>query len=170
MPNSSLILVMGVSGSGKSTLGKGLAETLEYTFLDADSYHDEHAITMMRRGLPLTENERAPWMLRITSDLKEKQKLGGGIVLAISGLKKRHRQQLRAVNSCALTFVLNVEKQVLCTRLAQRQSHFFSPLLLDSQLAAQEPAGGEPNTFELDGTENIDMLIARCKKVINEIE
>lgn len=168
MPSGSPVFVMGVSGSGKSTLGEKLANELGYVFLDADSYHDASAIDMMRRGVPLTDKERTPWMARIIADLHAKQRAGDNIVLAISGLKRTHRQQLLSVNESAIAFVLEVEKSVLRERLDQRQSHFFSPELLDSQLAAQESVYNETNTFVLDGHATIEALLAACQKEINE--
>jgi gluconate kinase len=57
-----LLVVMGVSGSGKTTTGQALAQRLNWTFLDADTFHPPANIAKMSAGQPLDDVDRAPWL------------------------------------------------------------------------------------------------------------
>jgi Gluconate kinase len=89
-----IVLIMGVSGSGKSTIGRRLADALEWTFVDADSFHSHSNIEKMRAGTPLSEYDRGPWLqaLRTAIDrwIGEKQ----NVVLACSALTAASRRIL----------------------------------------------------------------------------
>ena len=63
------VVVMGVSGSGKSTFGRVLAHELRATFLDADDFHPSENVARMRRGIALTDAERAPWLAALAARL-----------------------------------------------------------------------------------------------------
>jgi gluconokinase len=58
--NLKFFIVMGVSGSGKTSVGKALAAKLGWDFFDADDFHPPDNITKMARGLPLSDDDRAP--------------------------------------------------------------------------------------------------------------
>ena len=53
---------MGVAGSGKSVVGRGIAAALARPFIDADDLHPGTNIDKMRRGEPLDDIDRAPWL------------------------------------------------------------------------------------------------------------
>ena len=57
-----IAVLMGVTGSGKTTVGKLLANELGWKFYDADDYHPAANIEKMRRGIPLTDEDRKPWL------------------------------------------------------------------------------------------------------------
>ncbi|TFY82431.1 hypothetical protein EWM64_g1580 [Hericium alpestre] len=90
-------MIVGVSGSGKSTLGQALAASLSLPFLDGDDLHPLSNIEKMSRGEPLTDADRAPWLVHIreegSSTVREKQT--AGVVVACSALKRRYRDVLR---------------------------------------------------------------------------
>ena len=60
---------MGVSGSGKTTIGRLLAERTGWTFHDADDYHGVDGIAKMRAGIPLTDEDRIPWLETLRRDV-----------------------------------------------------------------------------------------------------
>ncbi len=62
---SLVVLIMGVSGSGKTTIGLKLAAALGWSFRDADDFHSPANIAKMSAGLPLTDEDRAPWLAAI---------------------------------------------------------------------------------------------------------
>ena len=57
-----VVIVMGVSGSGKSTVGGLLASRLHWEFEDADWFHPASNIEKMHQGIPLTDEDRGPWL------------------------------------------------------------------------------------------------------------
>ncbi len=134
-----LFIVMGVSGSGKSSLAKEMADELSLTFLDADDFHSEQAKKHMANNKPLTDEMRAPWLAAIIAHLNSLYQQGKSVALAYSGLKSAHRQLFRELSFVCHFFYLDGDKAVISKRISQRESHFFSAKLLDSQFAAMEP-------------------------------
>jgi len=135
----SLFIVMGVSGTGKSSLAKQMADELSITFVDADDFHSVQAKKQMATNKPLTDAMRAPWLATIITHLNSLHQQGKSVVLAYSGLKSAHRALFRELSFCCQFFYLNGDKAVIAKRISQRESHFFSAELLDSQFEAMEP-------------------------------
>lgn len=142
----SVIVIMGVSGSGKSTIGHMLAEVMECSFLDADDFHPTSNKEKMHKGIPLSEEDRIPWLETLRDTLRERLLDGKNVVLGCSALQKHYREILRSADpnyrsgsfSSSVKFVLlNVEAKVLAARLQTRAAegkHFMPPSLLQSQL------------------------------------
>eukprot|EP00850_Spirogloea_muscicola_P000354 SM000001S04756 [mRNA] locus=s1:2006109:2009344:+ [translate_table: standard] len=85
------VVVMGVSGAGKSSVGRLLADELGCTFLDADDFHSNESRAKMRGGIPLTEDDRAPWLRRLAEQLASHVAHGRSVVLACSALQRSYR-------------------------------------------------------------------------------
>ena len=66
------VVVMGVSGSGKSTVAEGIAERLGWTFAEADEFHPQENIDKMTRGIPLDDEDRAPWLRDLAAWMAER--------------------------------------------------------------------------------------------------
>ena len=130
--NKKVIVVAGVSGSGKSTIGKLLAERLDIPYEDADDYHPQTNIDKMAAGKPLDDSDRKPWLDTLAAKL-EKWSRGKGAVLACSALKEQYRQVLSQHTQPTWVF-LEGSQELLQSRLGARKNHFFSSLLLQSQL------------------------------------
>lgn len=129
---------MGVSGSGKTVVGTRLAEKLSYEFLDADNFHPPANIEKMKHGIPLTDEDRFPWLQNLHGELNSRLTQGKSVILACSALKETYRTIL-AENLSRVRFVyLHVDKATLTERLQKRAGHFFPKELLESQLAALE--------------------------------
>src|SRR4051794_7670812 len=88
------IVLVGVAGSGKTTVGRALAAALGTRFVDADDLHTPANIAKMRAGVPLDEEDRAPWLERIRGILEESFASGEGLVIACSALRDRYRHAL----------------------------------------------------------------------------
>ena len=134
--NNMSFLIMGASGSGKSTIAAMLAESLGTTFLEADDFHSESNREKMARGIPLTEEDRAPWLASLTEKIKQLSPTP--FVLACSALKEVHRQILRRSCPELRIVLLQGSRKLLENRLTQRDNHFMPVSLLDSQLATLE--------------------------------
>ncbi|MFI8287876.1 gluconokinase, GntK/IdnK-type [Streptomyces sp. NPDC085614] len=147
-----LVLVVGVSGAGKSTVGRLLAERLGWTYRDADEFHSEANRTKMAAGHALTDSDRAPWLEAIGEWMDRAAAAGERAVVACSALKRPYRDTLLAGRADALLVYLHGTPDLLRSRLAARDGHFFPADLLDSQLAdLQEPQPDEhPLVVEID--------------------
>ncbi|WFC95992.1 hypothetical protein MBRA1_002648 [Malassezia brasiliensis] len=141
------VVVMGVSGAGKSTVGSELGEALHVPFLDADSLHSADAVHKLSTGVPLTDDDRWPWLRRVGAAAKERaaQSEQHMCIVACSALKRKYRDLLRATPDARVVFVyLRLAPAVLAERLAQRQGHFMKASMLQSQLdTLQEPHADE---------------------------
>jgi gluconokinase len=158
-----LVVVGGVSGSGKSTIGALLAQRLDVPFIDADSLHPEANVTKMAAGLPLTDMDRAPWLVRIGEVLSEHD--ASGLVLACSALKRSYRDTIRVVEPSTLFITLSGSRELIASRLAARTDHFMPASLLDSQLAAFEPLNDDEAGADVDVAANVDDIVAAAVRV-----
>ena len=135
------IVVMGVSGSGKSSVGARLSDRLGLPFHDADEFHPRANVDKMASGIPLTDDDRWPWLDAIGRALRDAE---GGIVVACSALRRAYRDRLRTTAGRPVVFVhLAGSRQTIGARLRTRTGHFMPPSLLDSQFAALEPPTDE---------------------------
>ena len=88
------MIVAGVSGSGKTTVGAMLAGRLGWRFADADDFHPAANIEKMRAGIPLTDEDRWPWLQAIAAWMDERIAAGESAVLGCSALKRSYRDLL----------------------------------------------------------------------------
>ncbi|XP_068634804.1 gluconokinase [Aristolochia californica] len=134
----SAIVIMGVSGSGKSTIGGMLAEVLACSFLDADDYHSQANKEKMSKGIPLSEEDRIPWLETLSDTIRSYLIVGKTVVLSCSALQKKYREILRAGDDGQVKFVcLQAPVEVIAARLERRAragNHFMPATLLQSQL------------------------------------
>jgi gluconokinase len=156
------IVMMGVSGCGKSTLGALLARRLDCAFLEGDAFHDEKAVTKMRSGQPLNDDDRWPWLDRLGLAIKETLASDVQVVAACSALRLRYRERLRAVIGGSVRFILlDASRDELLHRLRQRPDHYMPASLLDSQLATLERPADEEKVLRLDAVALPDELCDR---------
>ncbi len=142
-------VVMGVSGSGKTTLARALADAWGATFLDADDFHSDEAKASMARGEPLTDESREPWVARIAADLQRRVAGGARVTLAFSGLRRRHRDVLRAAELPLRFLYLRGEAALIGQRMRERDGHYMPVSLLDSQFATLEEPTAEEDAVVL---------------------
>jgi gluconokinase len=90
-----IVVLMGVTGSGKTTVGKVSANELGWKFYDAEDYHPAANIEKMRRGIPLTDEDRKPWLQTLAKLIDDARDRGENIVLACSALKHDYQENLR---------------------------------------------------------------------------
>jgi gluconokinase len=134
-----IVIVAGVSGSGKTTVGALLAGRLHWRFADGDTFHLAASIAKMHAGIPLTDEDRRPWLRAITKWMDERIAHGESAVVTCSALKRYARDALLAGRPEARMFFLSVDRVELARRLGLRHDHFFPERLLGTQLRALEP-------------------------------
>jgi carbohydrate kinase (thermoresistant glucokinase family) len=135
------IVVMGVAGAGKSTIGEALAERLGCAFRDADSFHPPANIAKMKSGMPLSDEDRWPWLQAIARWIDERRAAGQLGVVTCSALKRRYRDVLTGGQGDVRLVYLKGDMALIGARLGARQGHFMPPALLQSQFDALEEPG-----------------------------
>ena len=83
-----IIYIMGVSGSGKTTIGKKLAAKIGLPFFDGDDFHPPSNKEKMKRGIPLTDDDRKDWLIQMNNAAMDQAKLTGAVI-ACSALERK---------------------------------------------------------------------------------
>lgn len=133
-----ILIVAGVSGSGKTTVGALLAGRLRWPFADADTFHPDANVAKMRAGIPLTDEDRWPWLRAIADWMDARIAADQSAVITCSALKRSYRDLLLRERPEATMVFLETSRDELLRRLSARQGHFFPQRLLDSQLTEVE--------------------------------
>lgn len=141
----SVMVVMGVSGSGKSTIASMLAHRLDWSFEDADWFHPPANVEKMQGGVPLTDEDRWPWLRAIAAWIDETRAAGQHGVVACSALKRSYRDILVGGRSDVRIVYLKGERELIARRMAARSGHFMPAGLLDSQFQTLEEPGPDEN-------------------------
>src|SRR5437899_10615796 len=89
------VILMGVAASGKTAVGTRVAQKLDWIFLDADDFHPPANIEKMKHGIPLNDQDRAPWLQRLHDELQHQVAEGRSVILACSALKESYSKMLR---------------------------------------------------------------------------
>ena len=149
-----VIVVMGVSGSGKTAVGEALTARLGLTFADADDFHPAANVEKMRRGIPLTDQDRIPWIRALCRAVQEWSADRRDVVLACSALRKWYRDALRAAvgeGGCIRFVYLKGGYEEIDRRLRHRVGHFMPESLLKSQFdTLEEPDASEALVVRID--------------------
>jgi gluconokinase len=167
MPTSSVPLVVilfGVSGVGKTVVGSRLAGALGWTFYDADSFHSPDNIDRMRRGIPLTDGDRWPWLEQVRAKITRCLAAGQSAVVACSALKAAYRRYLGGDDRVMFVH-LQGDQELIGSRLGQRRDHYMDPQLLRSQFDSLEEPG--PGTLVVNVRASPDAIVETIR---NELD
>lgn len=116
----------------------------------------------MRKGIPLSEEDRIPWLETVCDTLRDYISRGETAILSCSALQKKYREILRTSDpeygprcyTSRMKFVcLQASADVIADRLKRRAmegKHFMPATLLQSQL----------DLLQIDETEGIIMVDA----------
>lgn len=140
-------VVMGVSGTGKTRIGTLLAGRIGGRFVEGDDLHSEADRAKMGAGIPLTDEDRAPWLDRVAAAL------AGGeppVAVACSALRRRYRDRLRATAPDTVFLHLAGDAGTIGARLGARRGHFMPASLLASQFEALEPPEPDERAVTVD--------------------
>jgi gluconokinase len=156
-------LIMGVMGAGKTTVGQLLAEHLHCTFRDADDYHSPSNRGKMASGIPLSDEDRKPWIFAVRAVIDTELAVGVDCVMACSALKEKYRRTLIQDRPEIKLIYLKGDKELIAGRVLGRGGHFVHPAILDSQFADLE----EPqNAVTVDITKTPEEIVHDIISVI----
>jgi gluconokinase len=162
-----ILVVMGVSSSGKTVTGKAIARRLHAPFLDGDDFHPAANKDKMRAGVPLTDDDRWPWLTALARALQEAAEHKGVAVGACSALKRAYREHLTKEAGEPVLFVhLEGSKELIAGRIATRVHEYMPASLLDSQFATLEAPGPGENAIAVPVTLQVEAIADR---VIREV-
>ena len=135
---------MGVSGSGKTSVASRLAQRLRWEFAEADTFHSPQNVEKMRSGIPLTDEDRWPWLEAIARRIEVARNTGSPIVVACSALRRSYRERLAAGHDDVRFVYLRGSFKTISGRIAGRTGHYMPPTLLKSQFdTLEEPLPAE---------------------------
>lgn len=162
----SILVVMGVSGCGKSTVGTQLALQLHWEFEDGDWFHPARNIDKMHAGMPLTDEDRAPWLIAIADFIDRARCEGRHVIIACSALKHRYRAVIVGNRPDVRLIYLKGDKDLIGRRMATRHEHFMPPSLLESQFEALEEPGADEHPIVMSIEPRPREIVAQILEVL----
>lgn len=159
------LIMMGVAGCGKSTVGKQLAEALDWIFYDGDDFHPDANINKMSKGIPLTDEDRTPWLDNLRTLINKHLQANDSAIIACSALKESYRKHLKQADERVILIYLHGDFELIWSRMSSRENHFMKPDMLRSQFETLErPSPDEAHTFYID--QPVSQIIAEIKATI----
>lgn len=182
---STIVILMGVCGCGKSTVGQELAKKLGWKFLEADDFHPLENKLKMSQGVPLNDQDRAPWLKAMNEALR-KYCGNDNVVMACSALQRIYREALTqelqvdspkaatkaqggSFNKSNVLFVhLESSFETVARRLGQRQGHFMPTSLIKSQFETLEPPGEDEFHFVVNSDSVFEDIVSEIYTLITK--
>jgi gluconokinase len=160
-PSTITVVVMGVSGSGKTTVAQHLVAILGWPFEEGDELHPPANVAKMRAGIPLTDEDRAPWLEAVAQWIGGQESAGRSAVVTCSALRRAYRELLRRGHPSVWFVHVTAPRDGLQHRLEARTDHYMPASLLDSQLATLEPLAPDEPGVTISGEGTPDQVATR---------
>ena len=150
-------VLMGVAGCGKSSVGVALGAALGIDYLDGDDLQQASNIAKMRRGAPLQDEDRWPWLAKVARALRDR----APVVVGCSALKRRYRDYISDESGAQPLFVhVSGSRAVIEARMRARTGHFMPTTLIGSQFAAREPPSADERAITVAIDQPMDGIVA----------
>lgn len=171
-----IVILIGTMSTGKTFFGEQLSAKLGWPFFEADRFHPPANKEKMRAGIPLTDEDRQPWLEAIAAEIKKLHAENKSAIFTCSALKKKYRDILRGAFNLAeasgeggpLLFLhLYAPKTTLEHRAATRQHEYMHPNLIQSQLDTLEfPGPDEPDVISINTNNPAEQVLEKIVAVI----
>ena len=164
LDSTQAVVVMGVSGCGKSSLAMAIAQNLACNMLEGDAFHPAASQEKMAQGTPLTDQDRAGWLVTLGEELASHKEVS--VVLSCSALKKSYRDTLRSYQPNLRFVYLHISPANALARVSSRavaEGHFFPATLVDNQFATLEVPTEEAGVLTVDATAPMPVLVAQVR-------
>lgn len=158
-----VVVVMGTTSTGKSSVGERLADALDASFVEGDDLHPEANVEKMASGVPLTDEDRWPWLDLVAARIAQAVEDRSPLVVTCSALKRGYRDVLRGDEATAReVFFCHLwgETDLLRQRISGRRGHFMPSSLLESQVATLEPLQDDEQGARIDVAPPLDEVVA----------
>ena len=156
-----IVFMTGVSGSGKSLIGQLLARKFQWPYFEGDDFHSLQNKKKMKLGVPLTDEDRLPWLEKLNEVAVSQTDTGA--VISCSALKEKYRAILRKgipVSKICWVF-LDGTYEIISKRMEQRKGHFMPTHLLQSQFDILEKP---KEAIVIDVSETPETIVAMIQK------
>jgi len=137
---ASVYVVMGVSAVGKTTIAKAISQKYECLFIEGDDFHSAENVEKMSSGQSLTDQDRLPWLRKLSSAAAVKRKMGC-VIMTCSALKSSYRDAIRTDVPDAKFIHLYGGFNYIAKQMSLRKGHFMPTSLLRSQFDTLEWLG-----------------------------
>jgi carbohydrate kinase (thermoresistant glucokinase family) len=126
----------------------------------------------MSRGIPLTDEDRWPWLHAIAAEIDAMRARGESAAVACSALKRTYRDILVGDRRDVILVYLRGSKDLIAERLASRKGHFMPPALLDSQFATLEEPGADEHSITVSIAQSpqaiVDEVVRRVDAALRQ--
>ncbi len=159
-----IVILIGVSGSGKTTVGKLLAESLGWSFYEGDDFHSQRNVSKMLAGVPLSDEDRVPWLSAIHQLVHELIRKSQRAVVTCSALKKTYRKFITEGHPHVAVVYLRGNYALIHSRLRSRTDHFMKADLLASQFNVLEEPYEVPS---IDVSQAPEVMVEQIKGMLH---
>ncbi len=158
------MILMGVSGSGKTTIGQLLARNLGWSFYEGDDFHSPSNVSKMLGGLPLSDEDRIPWLSAIHQLVQNLISTSQRAVITCSALKQTYRKLITEGHPQVALVYLRGNYALIHPRLRSRTAHFMKADLLASQFSVLE----EPHDVPfIDVSQAPEVIVEHIKRMLH---
>jgi len=161
-------VIMGVSGCGKSTVAGLLAKRRGWSVIEGDAFHPQANVEKMSAGIPLTDEDRWPWLRAIAAEIDARRVRGESSVVASSVLKRAYRAIVIGERSDVVLIYLKGSKELISARMQARRGHFMPPSLLDSQFETLEEPGPGENPIVLSIEPPMEAIVDELERQLDQ--
>ena len=137
-------VMMGVCGCGKTTAALSLQKHLDQCpYAEGDDFHTQANRDKMGAGIPLTDEDRYPWLCNLRDWMTEQAQSGAAYtIVTCSALKRQYRDILRGAQGKTAFIHLTPPQAINLERMMA--------VMLDSQLEILEELGADEYGVKID--------------------